>query len=85
MNFPEIGPAYAPKIKISKIYWMSFPEIGLCHTPEFVKHNFPMFFFGLVFQKSVSVMPQNSKIDDWYSKKRYPKKGTQKFLWMSFP
>ena len=25
MNFPEIGPAYAPEIEISKKYWMSFP------------------------------------------------------------
>jgi len=34
MNFPEIGPAHAPEIEISKKYWMSFPEIRLCHTPE---------------------------------------------------
>jgi len=34
MNFPEIGQAHAPEIKIWKKYWMSFPEIRLCHTPE---------------------------------------------------
>ena len=34
MNFPEIDPAHAPEIEISKKYWMSFPEIRLCHTPE---------------------------------------------------
>jgi len=34
MNFPEIGPANAPEIEISKKYWMSFPEIGLCHASE---------------------------------------------------
>ena len=27
-----IGPAHAPEIEISKKYWMSFPEIRLCHT-----------------------------------------------------
>ena len=34
MNFPEIGPAHAPEIEISKKYWMSFPEIGLRYAPE---------------------------------------------------
>ena len=34
MNFPEIGPAYAPEIESSKKYWMSFPETRLRHTPE---------------------------------------------------
>ena len=34
MNFPEIGPVYAPEIEILKKYWMSFPEIGLGHAPE---------------------------------------------------
>jgi len=34
MNFPEIGPVLAPEIEISKKYWMSFPEIRLCHTPK---------------------------------------------------
>ena len=26
-SFPEIGPAHAPEIEISKKYWMSFPTI----------------------------------------------------------
>ena len=34
MNFPEIGPAHAPKIKILKKYCMSFLEIRLCHRPQ---------------------------------------------------
>ena len=34
LNFREIGPAYAPEIEISKKYWISFPEIGLCQAPE---------------------------------------------------
>ena len=37
MNFPDIGPAHAPKSEISKKYWMSFPEICLervCVTPR---------------------------------------------------
>ena len=34
MNFPEIGPAHAREIKISKRYWISFLEIRLCLTRE---------------------------------------------------
>ena len=33
-EFTKIGPAHAPEIEISKKYWMSFPEIRLCHTLE---------------------------------------------------
>jgi len=29
MNFPKIGPAHTPEIKISKKYWTSCPEIRL--------------------------------------------------------
>ena len=32
MSFPVIGSAHYPKIKISKKYWMSFPEIHLCQN-----------------------------------------------------
>ena len=40
MNFPKIGPAHAPEIEIKKKYWMSFPEIRLCHTPQKEKMPF---------------------------------------------
>ena len=33
-NFPGMSQANAPEIKISKKYWMSFPEICLWHAPE---------------------------------------------------
>ena len=34
MSFSEISLAHAREIQILNKYWISFPEIGLCHAPE---------------------------------------------------
>jgi len=51
--------------------WMSFPEISLCHAPEFFEYHFStkcwIDYAGWVFQKSACVMLQNSKIYGWMS------------------
>ena len=57
--------------------WMNFPEIGLCHAPEFIKNYFSTICFVLEeFSRnrssSYSEFEQN-----WIS--------THKFDWMSFP
>ena len=51
--------------------WMSFPEIGLCHAPQFYKCHFSTKCFildGFSRKRLVACrMPQNSKIEHWMS------------------
>ena len=35
VEFSRNRSSSCPEIEISKKYWMSFPEIGLCHTLEY--------------------------------------------------
>ena len=39
-EFSRNRAGYILEMEILKKYWMSFPEIGLCHAPDFFEYHF---------------------------------------------